>query len=862
VTDAPRTDPVRVEQDGDDVTIEVTVAAPVATVWTHLRDPRLISRWHGWDDPGLDEEIDIIYGHGAREADEPYVLETKGGAAPGSFEHGDRFDLREEGGGTVVRITRGPKGIDPDWDAMYDDITQGWVSFLAQLRFVVERHGDLPRRTVFLASGPAPAAARELLGLEGAQVGQPVEVADPAVRGTTWFGTANQAGLVVDAYGPGLVVAYDKPAQEPRPGAVVDQSMVIVSTFGLDDDAFAEVESTWQRWWAAHHASGAEQGAGAPSWPVDGGHAPCGGPWKPCPVHTFTVWSPAASAVDLVLPASGSRVPMSRSRGGWWSSDVEGAGHGTDYWYSLDGADPVPDPRSPWQPDGVHGPSRVLDPAAHRWDDTSWTGTDVRGKVFYELHVGTFTAAGTFDAAVERLDHLVQLGVDVVELMPVAAFPGRWGWGYDGVALYAVHEPYGGPQGLQRFVDACHTRGLAVCLDVVYNHLGPSGNYLHAYGPYFTDKHHTPWGQAVNLDDEGSQEVRRFVVDNALRWFRDFHVDALRLDAVHALVDDSEQHVLAQLADETASLAAELGRPLGLVAESDLNDARMVTPTSQGGLGMTAQWDDDFHHAVHALTTGERQGYYVDFGEQEVLAKVLTSVFLHDGRYSTFRGADWGAPVDRTAVGGHAFLAYTSNHDQVGNRAVGDRPSQNLSPGVLAAAATLTLTSPFTPMLFMGEEWGAATPWLFFTDHAEPELAESIRQGRRREFAEHGWDGHVPDPQDHATRDASVLDWEEIAGQPHQRLLAWHRELLSLRRREDDLRDDRLDRVRVDHDQDAGWVVVHRGVFRVVLNLSTEQRTVPLGATPTATAAAWDGAMLGADSVTLPGPSVAVVRVA
>ena len=244
-----------------------------------------------------------------------------------------------------------------------------------------------------------------------------------------------------------------------------------------------------------------------------------------------------------------------------------------------------------------------------------------------------------------------------------------------------------------------------------------------------------------------------------------------------------------------------------------------------------------------------------------MLAKVLTSVFLHDGGYSTFRGSDWGAPVDRTAVGGHAFLAYTSNHDQVGNRAVGDRPSQNLSPGVLAAAATLTLTSPFTPMLFMGEEWGAATPWMFFTDHAEPELAESIRQGRRREFAEHGWDGEVPDPQDHATRDASVLDWEEIAGQPHQRLLAWHRELLSLRRREADLRDDHLDRVQVSHDQDAGWFVVHRGAFRVVLNLSSEQRTVPLGATPTAAAAAWDGAMLGADSVTLPGPSAAVVRV-
>ena len=553
---------------------------------------------------------------------------------------------------------------------------------------------------------------------------------------------------------------------------------------------------------------------------------------------------------------------MTRGDDGWWSADVADAGHGTDYWYSLDGADPVPDPRSAWQPDGVHGPSRVFDPSLHRWDDGSWTGRDVRGAVFYELHVGTFTDEGTLDSAVARLDHLVQLGVDVVSLMPVAAFPGRWGWGYDGVDLYAVHEPYGGPEALQRFVDACHGRGLAVCLDVVYNHLGPSGNYLHGFGPYFTDKHHTPWGQAVNLDDDGSEQVRRFVVDNALRWFRDFHVDALRLDAVHALVDDSETHLLAQLSDETASLAAELGRPLGLVAESDLNDARMVTPTADGGLGMTAQWNDDFHHAVHALTTGERQGYYVDFGEYTTLAKVLTSVFFHDGGRSTFRDADWGAPVDRSAVGGHAFLAYTSDHDQVGNRAVGDRPSQNLSPGVLAVAAALTLTSPFTPMLFMGEEWGSVTPWQFFTDHGEPDLAESIREGRRREFAEHGWAAEVPDPQDHATRDASVLDWEEIAAQPHQRLLAWHRELVSLRRREDDLRDDRLDRVEVEHDEAPGWFVVRRGALRVVLNLSSDPVTVPLDATATATLAAWDGAMLGPDGVTLPGPSAAVVRVA
>jgi len=540
---------------------------------------------------------------------------------------------------------------------------------------------------------------------------------------------------------------------------------------------------------------------------------------------------------------------------------VPDAGHGTDYRFSLDGADPVPDPRSAWQPEGVHGVSRVFDPHLHAWDDAGWAGHDVRGAVFYELHVGTFTAEGTLDSAHARLEHLASLGVDVVSLMPVAAFPGQWGWGYDGVALYAVHEPYGGPAALQRFVEACHRHGLAVCLDVVYNHLGPSGNYLHGYGPYFTDKHHTPWGQAVNIDDTGSEQVRRFIIDNALRWFRDFHVDALRLDAVHALVDTSERHLLAQLSDETADLSAQVGRPLGLVAESDLNDAAMVTATSEAGMGMTAQWSDDFHHALHALLTGERQGYYSDFGDLETLAKALTSVFVHDGGRSTFRGQNWGVPVDTAVVSGHAFLAYTSDHDQVGNRATGDRPSQTLPPGALAAAAALTLLSPFSPMLFMGEEWGAGTPWQFFTDHSEPELVQSIRQGRQREFSDHGWADDIPDPQDPATRDASVLRWDEIAAQPHQRLLAWHRELIGLRRQEPDLRSGRLDHVQVDLDSEQEWIVLRRGTFRVVVNLATQARTIPLDAAPVLAEAAWDGATLEPHGVTLPATSVAVLRV-
>jgi maltooligosyltrehalose trehalohydrolase len=485
------------------------------------------------------------------------------------------------------------------------------------------------------------------------------------------------------------------------------------------------------------------------------------------------VWAPRADAVTLVLPDIGDRtdrVPMLPEPGDWWVS-TEPLPPGTDYALSLDGGPPRPDPRSPWQPAGVHGPSRTFDTAVHAWGDHAWEGRSVLGAVTYELHVGTFTPTGTLDSAVGRLDHLVDLGVDMVELMPVAAFPGTRGWGYDGVAPWAVHEAYGGPAALQRFVDAAHVRGIAVCLDVVDNHLGPSGNYLNEFGPYFTDRHHTPWGQAVNLDGDDAAEVRAYLIGKALRWFRDFHVDALRLDAVHALADDSEVHVLAELADAIRDLERQLGRPLSLVAESDLNDARMVTPTSEtvdgrGGYGMTAQWADDVHHAVHAWITGEKHGYYVDFGSTETLAKALTDVFIHDGWYSTFRGREWGAPVPPD-VDGRRFVVFGQNHDQVGNRALGDRPSRVLPPGTLAASAALVLLGPGTPLLFMGEEWGASTPFLYFTDHSEPELGAAVRRGRTAEFGTHGWSeiyGHdveVPDPQARSTFLDSKLDWDE-----------------------------------------------------------------------------------------------------
>lgn len=597
------------------------------------------------------------------------------------------------------------------------------------------------------------------------------------------------------------------------------------------------------------------------------------------------VWAPSASRVLLHhgpdLNAQAAMRPVTEQAGaaekagaseestdsGWWEADFE-LPAGTEYAFAVDGAPPRPDPRSLFQPRGPHGPSAVVDLDAFTWTDQAWPGRDVRGAVTYELHVGTFTATGTLDSAIDRLPHLVDLGIDLVELMPLAEAPGTRGWGYDGVNLFSVHHAYGGPHALQRFVDAAHGLGLGVVLDVVYNHLGPSGNYLDGFGPYFTDAHETPWGRAVNLDQDGSTQVRRWICDNALMWLRDFHIDALRLDAVHALVDDSPEHLLAQLARETADLAHELGRPLGLVAESDLNDVKMITPTAQGGLGMTAQWADDVHHAIHAWLTGERQGYYVDFGSTEALRKALTNGFFHDGSFSTFRGEPWGKPVP-PETDGNRFVVSTSNHDQVGNRALGDRPSARLNQGELAISAAILLTSPFSPMLFMGEEWGANTDWRFFTDHSEPELAAAISAGRAREFGGHGWTelyGHtfeVPDPQDPATRDVSVLNWAELADDEHNRLFAWNRELIALRRANPGL---------ASGDLAATSVVVHptatasermpliigRGEFAVLVNPTEE----PVGfAIPShyRVAASWEPAQVGLGEVTVAGPGVTII---
>ncbi|MFG2419872.1 malto-oligosyltrehalose trehalohydrolase [Streptomyces sp. NPDC048448] len=555
----------------------------------------------------------------------------------------------------------------------------------------------------------------------------------------------------------------------------------------------------------------------------------------------FEVWAPQADRVALHCEGATSALERDPERAGWWTGDAE-ARDGTRYGFAVDDGPVLPDPRSRRQPDGPDGLSAVVAQDRYAWR-ADWAGRPLQGAVLYELHVGTYTPGGTLDSAAERLGHLAELGVTHIELMPLCPFPGQHGWGYEGVSLWAVHEPYGGPEALKRFVDRAHELGLGVVLDVVHNHLGPSGNHLPAFGPYFTDTHQTPWGSAVNLDAPGSDEVRAFLVGSALAWLRDYRLDGLRLDAVHALRDTRALHFLEELSTAVDTLAADLGRPLFLIAESDLNDPRLISSREEGGLGLHAQWNDDFHHALHTTLTSEAQGYYADFARAPLaaLAKTLTSGFFHDGTYSSFRGRRHGRPLDRTRVSAHRLLGYSQTHDQIGNRAQGDRLSASLSPGQLACAAALTLTGPFTPMLFMGEEWAAGTPWQFFTDHTDPGLAEAVRRGRRREFAAHGWaEEDVPDPQDPATRERSCLDWSEPEKALHARVLAWYRDLIALRRRHPDLSDPDLAAVRIAHDEGARWLALRRGDVRVAVNLGKEAAGIPLGLSRARVLAAWE----------------------
>jgi maltooligosyltrehalose trehalohydrolase len=571
-------------------------------------------------------------------------------------------------------------------------------------------------------------------------------------------------------------------------------------------------------------------------------------------VNRRSVWAPSASSVAMVT--ADQRVEMRRAERGWWRVELSAELSHADYGFSLDGGDPLPDPRSPYQPHGVHGLSRPVDHSAFVWRHARWRQAPLSSAIIYELHIGTFTPAGTFDAAADRLGHLRDLGVTHVELMPVAEFSGARGWGYDGVDLYAPHHWYGGPDAMKLFVDAAHGHGLGVILDVVYNHLGPEGAYLGKFGPYFTDRYRTPWGDAVNLDDRDSDEVRQFFCDDALMWLRDYRVDGLRLDAIHAIFDASATHFLEQLGAQVHELEAEVGRPLIVIAESDLNLPRIVTAREAGGYGLDAQWNDDFHHALHTILTGEQAGYLADFGSIAQLAKCLTRGFVYDGTYSKSRRRSHGAPV--TGLSAHRFVAFIQNHDQVGNRALGERFGHLVTIDRLKIAAAMLMTAPFVPMLFEGEEWNASTPFLYFTDHQDADLAEAVRKGRRREFAHFVANvAEIPDPQARETFERSKLAWDELDRGEHREIFEWYRRLIRLRRCVRDFENGRLDLDAVTFDENARWISVKRGQSVVICNFASTSQRVPV-----ANASRLDIALASKSAVRIDGDTIDLPPVA
>ncbi|MGE5193233.1 MAG: malto-oligosyltrehalose trehalohydrolase [Deltaproteobacteria bacterium] len=512
---------------------------------------------------------------------------------------------------------------------------------------------------------------------------------------------------------------------------------------------------------------------------------PCGALAHPNGSVCWRIWAPRARFAQLVLHGSGSdadcrMLDMQPEPGGYFTHTEPRVEEGQRYAFRLDGGPERPDPASRWQPDGVHRPSAVIRLDRFGWSEEDWPGIPRENLVIYELHVGTFTPVGTFDAAIERLEELRELGITAIELMPVCQFAGDRGWGYDGVNPYAVQNSYGGPRGLQRFVNACHRTGVAVLLDVVYNHFGPEGNYLAEFGPYFTDRHHTPWGAALNYDSGGCDAVRAFVLDNVRQWIRDYHVDGLRLDAVHAIHDESPRHILREIKEVADEEAWQLGRPVHVIAESNLNDVRLLDRAEMGGYGLSAQWSDDFHHAVHTLLTRERQMYYADFGRPEQLVKALNDTFVYDGCYSVYRGRRHGAPVGRHP--GSRFVVSIQNHDQVGNRARGDRFGTLLTPAQQRLAGGLLLLAPHIPLIFMGEEYGESRPFPFFCSFPDPQIAEAARRGRRQEFAAAAWGDEVPDAQAESTFESAKLSWSWPAGSWQAGLRRLYYDLLTLRR--------------------------------------------------------------------------------
>jgi len=541
-------------------------------------------------------------------------------------------------------------------------------------------------------------------------------------------------------------------------------------------------------------------------------------------MHNFKVWGPRAGNMrlkvnDQVLQMEG---PDKR---GWWTLRVENAQCGMDYAYLLDDdPTPYPDPRSLSQPCGVHGPSRLYDHSLFAWTDSHWQPPPLAGAVIYELHIGTFSNEGTFDGATTHLDHLVNLGITHIELMPIAEFAGDRGWGYDGVALFAVAEPYGGAEALKCFVDACHAKGLAVILDVVYNHFGPVGNYTSKFGPYLTEKFKTPWGEAVNFNEGGSDEVRRFFCDNAEMWLQDYHVDGLRLDAVHEFIDRSAVKFMEQLSAEVEQLGATLGKKLVLIAESDLNDPRVVRSREAGGYGMDAQWSDDFHHSLFTMIYNKEpgRGYYDDFGTMEDLVASLKRVFVYGGDYSGYRQCTHGRPVE--GISAHRFLGYIQNHDQVGNRALGERLEHLVGLDAAKVALGLVLMAPFVPMLFMGEEFAASSPFLYFADHEDEAVAKAVSEGRKRDFVLFGFaEMEIPNPEARETFYRSKLRWEEVNSGHHAEMLAWTRELIHLRRTTVALNDGDLGHLKLESNPEQRWLTMKRGSMRVLVNLGNQE---------------------------------------
>ncbi len=576
-------------------------------------------------------------------------------------------------------------------------------------------------------------------------------------------------------------------------------------------------------------------------------------------MHEFTIWAPFVKKLQVEVGQE--CYPMSGpDEHGMWKAVVPEAEYGMDYAFVLnDEPTQYPDPRSQSQPYGVHEASQLYDQKAFEWHDQRWQGPPLTGAIIYELHIGTFTQEGTFDAAIARLDYLVDLGITHIEIMPVAEFPGDHGWGYDGVALFAVRASYGGPDGLKRLVDACHVRGLAVLLDVVYNHFGPVGNYTCKFGPYTTDRHHTPWGSAMNFEAEGSDEVRRYFIDNALMWMRDYHMDGLRLDAVHEFVDRSAIHFMEQLSSEVDVLSARLGRRLVLIAESDLNDPRIVTPREARGYGMDAQWSDDFHHALFTLLHVEQgKGYYDDFGSFADIAKALTRMFVYDGVYSGYRERNHGRPVD--GLSAHHFIGFIQNHDQVGNRATGDRLDHIVGMARAKVAAGIVLTAPFIPMLFQGEEYAASTPFQYFADHEDPEMAKSVSEGRKKEFAAFGWKPEeVADPEKRETYERSKLNWNEIHEGEHGEMLEWVKALIHLRRNSVSLNDGDTGHVKVQFDEESRWLAMDRGKVRILWNLGDDLVELPNDEGLPIRLASDPGIVLTSGAVRLPPDSLVVL---